>query len=122
MAKYQPLTEYLKSLDSSEEQTMTFSEIERVLGFRLPPSARTHRAWWANQMKGQHTQAKAWHAAGWRTKDPDLRADKITFVPAAKRPRTVGELLRGLTISDAKKAVALQCGVRPEDVEITIRA
>lgn len=29
--------------------TLTFSEIERILGAPLPESAVTHRPWWANQ-------------------------------------------------------------------------
>ena len=27
---------------------LTFAEIERVIGTKLPPSARRHRAWWSN--------------------------------------------------------------------------
>ncbi len=27
---------------------MTFSEIEKVTGVKLPPKAQHHRAWWSN--------------------------------------------------------------------------
>jgi hypothetical protein len=121
MAKYDALADYLGTLRRREEHRLTFAEIERILGFRLPPSARTHPAWWANQSNGRHVQAKAWLTTGWHTTDTDLKLGEVTFRPAHKRPRTAGELVRGLTISQAKKALATQLGIRPQDVEITIR-
>ena len=36
---------------------MSFSEIERVLGFKLPKSAYQHEAWWSNNATG-HSHAK----------------------------------------------------------------
>ncbi len=53
---------------------MTFSEIEEVLGFPLPPSARRHGAWWSN---GQSNAA--WRKAGWRTEARNMREHRITF-------------------------------------------
>ena len=41
---YQPLADYL-ARQSAATVTLTFAEIETILGQRLPPSART-RAWW----------------------------------------------------------------------------
>ena len=46
--KYQRLYQYLSSLQAQEWRT-SFSEVEAVIGFELPPSARLHRPWWGNQ-------------------------------------------------------------------------
>jgi hypothetical protein len=65
--KYAPLYRHLAERTGTEWPA-TFREIERVLGFRLPDSARIHRPWWANQgERGGHSHALAWEMAGWRT-------------------------------------------------------
>lgn len=78
MSKYEPLADFLKDF-SEDSWDASFSEIEDVLGFPLPPSAHEHRAWWANQYKGNHSQAKGWIQAGWETRDIDQRKGKIRF-------------------------------------------
>ena len=40
----------------SQEWSASFVEVEAVIGFHLPASARLHRAWWANPEPGQRTQ------------------------------------------------------------------
>ena len=48
--KYHPLFEHL--LFSGQGQlSMTFSEIEGVIGAPLPPSARRLEEWWSEQSK-----------------------------------------------------------------------
>ena len=47
MSKYEPLGDYLKKQDR-ERIPMTFAEIERVTGVKLPASASKHRPWWSN--------------------------------------------------------------------------
>ena len=59
MTKYAPLTRYLQSKPETR-LPLTFAELERLLGFPLPPSARKHRAWWANN-PASHVNAAAWH-------------------------------------------------------------
>ena len=77
--KYQGLYSYLSGLQSTEWQT-SFSEIESILGFGLPPSARIHRPWWANQgSDNEHSHALAWTAAGWETADVDMDAETLSF-------------------------------------------
>jgi len=78
MSKYEPLRRYLAS-QGGRETPMTFMEIENVLGFRLPESARVHRPWWSNNV-GTHVNAAAWRNAGWRTSKVDLGAERVTFV------------------------------------------
>jgi hypothetical protein len=127
VTKYQPLCDHLRRLDRRIDHSLTFAEIERVLGFRLPSSARKYQAWWANQRNGGHVQANAWLDEAWHTQDLDLKRQQVTFRPvdlprAPKAPARSDGTIRPLTIAKAKQAVALHSGVHPKDVEITIRS
>lgn len=77
--KYAKLYEFLKQQPGSEI-SLTFSELERILGFELPDSAFLYRPWWANQDKSGHSQAMAWAAAGWKTSQVDLEAERLLFL------------------------------------------
>jgi hypothetical protein len=77
VSKYEPLTSFLES-QSLDSVTVTFREIERVLGFKLPPSALEHRPWWANS-GGSHVQSKAWLEAGFETESVDMEARRLIF-------------------------------------------
>jgi len=81
MSKYFSLRHYLEGLKTAET-SMTFADVERVLGFALPYSARNHQAWWANEISGSHVQKQAWLGAGWKTSRVDLAAEKLVFVRA----------------------------------------
>ena len=76
--KYAPLFRHLSALDHAV-WAATFEEVEAVLGFALPPSARKHRAWWANEEDGSHSHARAWQMAGWQTNAVDLAAGTLVF-------------------------------------------
>ena len=76
MSKYSPLDRHLRAA-KGKRVIMTFAQIERVLGIRLPSSARTHAAWWSNN-EG-HVQAQAWRASGYRTEQVDLATEKLVF-------------------------------------------
>ena len=77
MSKYEPLPQFLGSVGGAMRR-MSFGEIERILGFKLPKSAYQHEAWWANNVTG-HSHARAWIKSGWRTEAVDLAARKVTF-------------------------------------------
>ena len=77
--KYAPLFHHLDVLDA-RQWPATFRDIESVLGFALPKSARVHRPWWSNQAGRGHSHAVAWQAAGWRTSAVDLKAETLVFV------------------------------------------
>jgi hypothetical protein len=75
--KYHPLFEHL--LYSGQGQlTMSFAEIEKAMGTKLPPSAHSREEWWSNSLRG-HTQARAWMRAGYETSRIDLKGKTITF-------------------------------------------
>ena len=73
--RYQRLYSHLCSLPDREWR-LSFADIEAVLGFELPGSARMHRPWWSNQIDG-HSQAIAWMAAGWETAEVDVRGETL---------------------------------------------
>lgn len=76
--KYASLFGFLVEKDENQIE-MTFSELEEVLGFKLPDSAYLYRPWWANQAKSGHSQAMAWDTAGWKTKLVDLEKESLMF-------------------------------------------
>lgn len=79
MSKYDPLTRHLKSARATRVP-MAFDEIEAVLGFDLPKSARKHRPWWSNEADGTHVQARAWVSAGYQATEVDMAAERLMFV------------------------------------------
>ena len=90
--KYRKLHSHLCGLTAGEWRT-SFADIEAVLGNKLPPAARTHRAWWANDVT--HTHGRAWLAAGWETAEVKMGAETLLFrrkdLPAKPR-RTLDEI------------------------------
>ena len=91
-SKYAPLESHLR--DSGLAQVpMTFDEIERVIGARLPPAAFRHRALWSNN-PGNWVMTKAWLAAGYETVRVDMANRRLVFrrtAPDAPDPAAGGE-------------------------------
>lgn len=78
MSKYDPLLRHLSKSKGALE--FSFDDLEEVLGFPLPGSARRHAAWWSNS-GGTHVQAAAWLNAGYRTEDVSIPQGRVRFVP-----------------------------------------
>jgi hypothetical protein len=75
-SKYDTLADYPRR-QSGSRHAMSFAEIEALVG-TLPSSARTWRAWWANDRS--HVEAKhGWLAAGWKVESVDLNGQTVTF-------------------------------------------
>ena len=72
--KYEPLRRYLLTVPSATV-TLTFADLETLLGSALPASAGT-RAWWYQQAPPR----RAWEAAGWRLSRADRSQQRVTFV------------------------------------------
>jgi len=81
MSKYDPLTKALER-SSRASVPMSFAEVERILGFDLPRSARTHRPWWSNDGRS-HTQARSWLSAGYRASEVNLEGEEVVFLREA---------------------------------------
>ena len=83
MNKYDPLEKYL-SVCGQDTVTLTFGEIETIIGDALPLTAHKKRQWWENAAdeKNMHIQQKAWYRAGYRTEMNmgDINAERAVFV------------------------------------------
>lgn len=114
MTKYENIAEYLSRQDQRDCKA-SFSEIEAILGFSLPASARRHKAWWANNW---HSQSRGWMTAGFRATNVDLMNELVTFRRSANTFRGAAPA----KLSLAKKIVAELLGVKPAQVELCVRA
>jgi hypothetical protein len=95
---YAPLGEYLASLPAStKEVTLTFAQVEEIVGRRLPDSAREHREWWANQAHG--SRAYHWQDAGFKTGPVNMRRETVRFFRYPDAPISL-RLPRPLTLQD----------------------
>lgn len=83
MSKYEPLTHFLSGRDT-QEVPMTFAEIEKIVGFKLPEKASGIRAWWSNN-PSNNVMTKAWLAAGFVTERVDMGARRLVFRRKADR-------------------------------------
>ena len=76
MSKYSRLAGYLRA-QSGDEVPMTFAQIERVIGTKLPKSHK-YRAWWSNNAFNS-VMTKIWLEAGYRTERVDMAGRKLVF-------------------------------------------
>ncbi len=91
MSKYDPLTFHLAKRGQSFVP-MRFSDIEKLLGFDLPASARKHRAWWSNNPSNS-VMTKAWLSAGYQSEQVDLESEQLTFKKVQDAPMPVSNPL-----------------------------
>lgn len=63
--RFVKLTNFLK--ESNQNVTLDFSQLEKILGFKLPPSAYKYKAWWSNS---GHTHSNTWIDAGYKVVRP----------------------------------------------------
>lgn len=83
-SKYFPLSDYLRER-GQEEVTLTFAQIEKLLGNLLPEGARIEPGWWGNRKQGS-PQAAAWLGAGYKVKAASLTHKRVTFEVKTKKP------------------------------------
>lgn len=79
MTKYEPLALML-SQANGDEIDVSFAELEKILGFALPHSARKYRPWWSNGINSGHSQTLGWVPVGWETRDVDMTRERVRFV------------------------------------------
>ncbi|MBN2489131.1 MAG: hypothetical protein JXA98_08890 [Methanosarcinaceae archaeon] len=77
MGKYLKLGVYLNS-STNNISKLTFAEVENILGFHLPSSARKYPAWWANNGESHTHAVDGWLGFGWRAK-VDLNNQAVIF-------------------------------------------
>jgi hypothetical protein len=77
MPKYSALGDYLKR-QRSERVPMTFAEIEKIIGAKLPVSAHKHRPWWSNNPRNS-VMTKVWLDAGFESEHVNMPGRKLVF-------------------------------------------
>ena len=100
MGKYEPLGAFLRG-QRSEEVPLTFNEIEKITGVKLPPKAQHHRAWWSNNASN-NVMTKVWLEAGYESARVDMSARKLVFRRVAKAGEASGGLAKPYATSDGR--------------------
>jgi hypothetical protein len=103
MGKYQPLGSFLRDQHAAEVP-MTFLEIEKVTGVKLPPKAQHHRAWWSNNA-ANNVMTRVWLDAGFETAQVDMEARKLVFRRVAKAGEWSGRLAKPSATSDGRHPI-----------------
>ncbi|HEY0104686.1 MAG TPA: hypothetical protein VGB91_01285 [Rhizomicrobium sp.] len=88
MTKYDRLGAYLRGHDR-DLVPMTFAEIERVTGVKLPASQK-HQAWWSNSTSN-NVMTQVWLDAGYRTERVDVAGRRLVFRRVENRPSGLRE-------------------------------
>ena len=73
-SKFNPLTAYLMN-SGLDELTLSFKQIESILGFPLCPSARKYITYW--HPTETHMLPKAWLEAGYEMIHLDLHSETV---------------------------------------------
>jgi hypothetical protein len=91
MSKYSALGDYLKR-QRDDLVPLTFAEIEKIIGNKLPGSSNV-RAWWSNN-DFNSVMTKVWLRAGFKSEQVDMKARKLVFrrvrKPKANAPAAAG--------------------------------
>jgi hypothetical protein len=82
MGKYEPLGAFLRK-QRAQEVPLTFSEIEKIIGVKLPPKAQHHRAWWSNN-SSNNVMTRVWLESGFESTQVDLRSRRLVFRRVSK--------------------------------------
>ena len=79
-SRYAPLARFLADMaqDGESPIRLTFADVEKIIGTDLPPYARKHRSWWANDNVSR-VQSRQWLGAGWRVKYVDMKNENVVF-------------------------------------------
>jgi hypothetical protein len=77
MGKYENLGAFLQK-QRTREVPLTFRDIEKITGAKLPPKAQHHRAWWSNN-PSNNVMTKVWLEAGYESAQVDMSARKLVF-------------------------------------------
>ena len=76
IGKYFQFSNFLK--DSNADSLMlSFCEIEKIVGFELPQSAKNHRAFWANT--DSHSLSLSWLSVGYEVSEVNLEYQRVQF-------------------------------------------
>src|ERR1700716_485046 len=77
VSKYDALGAFLKS-QRGDRVPMSFAEVERITGGKLPPSAAKHRPWGSNNPDNS-VMTRVWLDAGFESEQVDMAGRKLGF-------------------------------------------
>jgi hypothetical protein len=77
VSKYSALGDYLKK-QNREFVPLSFAEIEKITGSKLPASAHKHRPWWSNNPHNS-VMTRVWLEAGFESEQVDMAERKLVF-------------------------------------------
>lgn len=104
-SRYTPLGIWLRGQSADEKRIqLSFEDVEEIIAGSLPESARSHRAWWANDSVS-HVQSQQWLDAGWRVSTVNLLQEKVVFSRVHGRELAYLEFFTALDKDFRKKAV-----------------
>ncbi|MBI5000599.1 MAG: SHOCT domain-containing protein [Euryarchaeota archaeon] len=109
MSKYGAIKAYLRN-SQKQKETLTYKDIEDMVGGKLPSSAYKHRAFWANS---RERISGGWNSMGWMT-GPVKLGKTITFqkVRDTKTARKV--------VPSSKKGKVKSMGVPQRDSNVAV--
>lgn len=102
MSKYAGLGDYLRSVQSDEVR-LTFAEIERIIGAKLPRNSQHYRAWWSNN-PWNSSMTKVWLDAGYKSEQVDMEGRTLVFRRLAKARSTRAPRQGAARAADATSA------------------
>ena len=107
MSKYAALEAHLRE-SGQDTVSMTFADIERVIGADLPPSAFKYRPWWSNNPSNS-VITHSWLEAGYKTANVDMANKTLAFVkyaPYGPPTESEGRVLRDAALAPAAAETA----------------
>ncbi len=111
MGKYEPLGRFLKK-QKRARIAMSFAEIERLIGAKLPKSSKSHRAWWSNN-PSNNVMTKEWLDAGYETENVELDAEQLVFRKIEQAQKSTGKMDRRSIFGCMKGMVTFAPGCDP---------
>ena len=102
-SRYAPLTTHLRK-SGRAEIPMSFDAIEAVIGFKLPPRAPMHRAWFSNNPTN-NPMTRAWLAAGYKSENVDMTNRTLVFRKVAPQEPILDSGRSILTAAELREIV-----------------
>lgn len=112
MGKYDKLGRHLAKLKSNRIR-YHFEEIEKILGFPLPKSARVYRSWWAND--NTHVQASdGWLDYGWVVDSVEMDDQVVEFLKSGNEEKKQANM--------RNKSLSSKSNITPTEFETIARS
>lgn len=114
MSKYDVLASFFLGQPEDRSQIdLSFEQVEEVLGFALPRTARTDRVWWGNAR--DYAPSSIWLSSGWKVVKADLTRGSVTFARIGEAVESARQAGRSERLS------AFLSGVTQEQSQLALR-